>query len=257
MGNTVITIPGAAKYGRAANGAEDARDAFWNQQTANDGQQTAVAKGMGIANGQAVAGTPTQVTQDKGLANNAASGAGGNQREAVNIAGQLAGGNQPSQAAYQLQAGLNQGLAQQTSMGRSARGGGALATAQTDAANNSSAMQQNAWTAGGMLRSQDMAAGRGMLGSALGQQRDQDNQQLGEANSINQANSANQDQYRLGMGQAGVALGQAGNAQAQQDQGLNAAGMAPVNAQDEANQQYQKWIADANKQAAAANGANG
>jgi hypothetical protein len=252
----VIQISPAARYGRSATGPEDARDEYWKRQTNNDVQQGAVQGGMGYANGQAANGQPMQVTQDQGLANNAASGAGGNQQEATNLAQKLATGAGPSQAAMQLQRGLTMGLAQQQAIGRSARGSAALATAGTDAAANSAVMQQNAFTAGGMLRSQDMAAGRGMLNSALGQQRDQANAQLGEADSVNQANATNQDQYRLGMGQAGVALGTVGNSQEQQDQGIYGAGMAPIDAQDEANQQYQRWIADANKQAAAANGSN-
>jgi hypothetical protein len=257
MSDTTIYVHPAARYGRSATGPEDARDEFWNRQTANDTQQGAIQGGMGYANGQAATGKPMQVTQDQGLANNAASGAGGNQREAINLAQGLATGAGPSQAALQLQRGLTQGLAQQTAMGRSARGSAALATAGTDAQANQAAMQQQAFTAGGMLRSQDMAAGRGMLNSALGQQRDQANQQLAEGDSVNQANAQNQDQYRLGMGQAGVAFGNVGNAQEGQDQGVYGAGMAPISAQDEANQQYQRWIADANKQAVSANGSNG
>lgn len=256
MSNTVITVAPNAKYGRSATGANDARDETWAQQGANDQQQSQIQGGMGYANGQS-SGTPMQVQQNQGLANNAASGAGGNQNRAVSLADTLARGNQPSVAAYQLQNGLNQGLAQQRSMGVSGRGGAALATAGADAGANAAAMQQNAWTAGGMLRSQDMATGRGMLGSALGQQQDQNNAQIGEANSVNQANAANKDQYQLGMGQAAVGFGQVGNAQEQQDQGIYAQGMAPVNAQDEANQQYQRWQADAQNQKVAANTKNG
>lgn len=257
MANTVIRVAPQAQYGRQAGGAEKSRDEFWKQETANDGQQAAVQQGMTTAAQQANHGVPMQVTQDQGLANNASSGAGGNQNQAVSLAGQLAAGNSPSQGAYQLQNGLNQGLAQQTSMGRSARGGAALATAGADAGANAAAMQQNAWTAGGMLRSQDMAQGRGMLGSALGQQRDQDNAQIAEGNSVNQANAQNQDNLRLGMGTASVALGQVGNAQASQDQGVHQAGMGSVDAQDTANQQYKRWQADAQHQKVAANIKNG
>lgn len=248
-----ITVAPNAVYGRQAGGAEKSRDEFWKQETANDGQQAAVQQGMVTADQQANHGVPMQVTQDPGLAAKAANGAGGNQNEAVSLAGKLAAGNSPSQGAYQLQNGLNQGLAQQMSMGASARGGAALATAGADAGANSAAMQQNAWTAGGMLRSQDMAQGRGMLGSALGQQRDQDNGMIAESNSVNQANATNKDQYQLGMGQAGVALGQVGNAQAGQDFGVHQAGMAPIDAQDTANQQYKRWQADAQNQKVAAN----
>jgi hypothetical protein len=225
--------------------------------TNNGAEQGAVQKGMNYANGQAANGAPMRVTQDPGLANNAASGAGGNQAQVVTDADQLARGNTPSAAAYQLQAGLNQGLAQQRSMGVSARGGAALATAGADTGANTAALQQNAWTQGGMLRSQDMAAGRGMLGSALGQQQDQNNQQISEADSINQANASNRDTSALGFAGAGVGLGQVGNAQQQQNQGIYASGMNPVGAQDEANQQYQLWLADAQKQKVAANVKNG
>ncbi len=160
-------------------------------------------------------------------------------------------GQAPSAAAYQLQAGLDQGLAQQQSMGRSARGAAGLATAESNAGYNSGAMQQNAFTQGGMLRSQDMAAGRGLYGSLLNDQRGQDANALGEANKMSQFNANQYDQYRNQMGNADVAFGSVANGQNGNDLDNWNRGMSPVYAQDDMNQQGQEWqYDDANHRAA-------
>jgi hypothetical protein len=70
-----------------------------------------------------------QAREDTYLSNQEASGAGGNQGGAVQLANEMAQGAGPSAAAYQLQAGLNQAQDQQAAIGRSARGQAAMATA--------------------------------------------------------------------------------------------------------------------------------
>ncbi len=242
-----------ALYGREAGGAIKARDEWWKSMGNNDAQQEQMSGGMGFANGQAQTDRPDQAVENLKLANNEASGAGGNQQAALGLAGTLARGQQPSQAAYQLQSGLNQATAQQTAIGRSARGSAAIATAGADAAANRANLQQNAYTQGGMLKSQDMAQGRGMLASQLGTVRDQDNQRIGQANTISQYNGQANDAYKLGMGNAAVGFGDVANQQGGQDQQLYHQGMQPVIAQDSANQQHQVNSADIRKQAVNAN----
>lgn len=253
----------AATYGRPAGtpddpggmgGANKARDEWWNREHNNDAQQEQVTGAASYANQQAALGQDRgpQAVEDAGLAQNEASGANGHQQGAIGLAGTLARGQQPSQAAYQLQSGLNQASAQQASMGRSGRGMAALATGGINAQANTAALQQNAFTQGGLLRSRDMAAGRGMLGTGLGQQQAQDQQRLGQANQLGQFNAQQNDAYSLGMGQAGVGLGGVANSQQQTDLLWHQGGMQPVEAQSEADQQQKKWLADAEAQRIAA-----
>lgn len=252
-----------ANYGRPAGtkedpggfgGANKARDEWWAGQQKNDADQGLISEAGTFAGGQAALGQNRgpQAVQDQGLANNAGSGAGGHQQGAVDLAGQLARGQGPSQAAYQLQNGLNQATAQQQSMQRSARGGAALATAGANAGANTAAMQQNAYTQGGMLRSRDMASGRGLLGSALGQQRDQQGQLIGQSNQLNQFNADLNDKYSLGMGGAQVGFGDVSNQKQGQDLNWHQGGMTSVDAQSEAEQQGHEWASDAEKQRVAA-----
>ncbi len=254
MGNiNTIHIPVQAQYGRSPTGAAEARDKWWSQIGANNHAQTAVEGGMGYANGQAQTPRGPQATENPGLANQEASGANGNQAGAIGLAGTLARGQQPSQAAYQLQSGLNQASAQQSAMAGGARGGAALATAGANQNANTADLQQNAYTNAGILKSQDMAAGRGMYGSLLGQQRDQDAARIGQGDQMSQANSDMNDKYALGMGSAAVGLGQAGVGQSGQDLNAFNGGMQVVDAQSEADQQRQRWLADAQKQKVSAN----
>ncbi len=234
--------------------ANDARDEWWAGQGKNDQQQTWTQSGANYAQEQGALGQDRGATaqQDRGLANNVYGGAGGHQQGAVGLADQMARGSAPSAAAYQLQAGLNQATDQQSSMARSARGGAALATAGANQQANTAALQQNAFTQGGLLRSRDMAQGRGMLGSMLGQQRDQAGQLLGQGNRLNQDNAQRNDAYALGMGNAGVQLGDVANQQQAQDLQWYQGGMQPVDAQSQADQQHQEWNADAEKQRLAA-----
>ena len=254
-----IKVPQQATYGRPAGtqedpggmgGANKARDEWWAGQQNNNRDQRSLEEALPYASGEAARDRGPQAIENQGLSNNEASGAGGHQAGAIGLANTLARGQQPSQAAMQLQAGLNQSSDMQTSMGRSARGGAALAVGEQNAQNNIGGLQQNAWKQGGLLRSQDMAAGRGMLGTALGQQQAQDQQRIGQAN---QLNSTQNDAYRRGMGNVGVARGDVANQQAGQDQAWYSGGMQPIEAQSEADQQRQRWLADAQKQKIAAN----
>ncbi len=246
-----MAVPLAAQYGRTAGGAVAAGQEWWNRKADNDEQQAIVSGATNYANGQ-TGERDAQALEDQGLSNQEASGANGHQQGAIGLAGTLARGQQPSQAAMQLQRGLQSASAQQQSLGRSARGGAALATAGANQQANTANLQQNAFTQGGMLRARDMATGRGMLGTALAQQQEQDQNRLGQANQLGQFNADENDRYRLGMGQAAVGLGGVGNSQDQTDLAWHQGGMTSIDAQSEADQQRQKWIADAEKQRRAA-----
>jgi hypothetical protein len=253
MGNTVrIGYTQAANYGNTPDGAVKARDEGLNRLGNNDVDQAAIQGGADYANGQAANGRPG-ATMDPTAANNQASGANGNQAGAIELARRQAMGQSPSQGAYQLQAGLNQASRQQSALAAGARGSAALATGQANQQANTANLQQNAFAGAGMLRSQDMAAGRGLYGSLTGQQRTQDQGALGMANEFGQANQKAGDNYRLGMGQAGVAFGGVANAQQGSDFNNANNAMDPMYAQDDAHQDERVWDAEHRKQAAAAN----
>ena len=266
MADKVVTLQGTdpAQYGQTTNygqygaGSVGARNEAWAQGDISKGQQAAIKGAGGYANDAAQNGTGYQGgAQDAGAAANQASGANGNQSGAIELARRQAMGQSPSAAAYQLQAGLDQGLAQQTSMGRSARGAAGLATEQSNAGYNSGAMEQNAFTQGGMLRSQDMAQGRGLYGSMLNDQRGQDAGAIGQANQMSQHNAQSYDNYRNQMGNAAVGFGAVANGQNGNNLDNFNRGMAPVYAQDEMNQQGQEWKYENSQHASADNKGNG
>ncbi len=242
---------GAANYGGHPGGDIEARNAAWGQQANNDAAQAQSAGGQSYANGQMYGAQSRgpQAQEDAGLAQNEMNSRYGDQNGAIGLARSLASGQGPSEGAYQLQRGLDQGLAQQTSMGRSARGSAAMATAEGNAGANSANLQQNAFTAGGQLRAQDMAAGRGLYGSMTTQQRAQDQGRLDQGNAMSQGNAARNDQYGLGMGNLANQFGELGNAQDQTDFGYYQQGMAPVNDQFQANQMATEWAAGNRKTA--------
>ncbi len=252
----VINVPGAAKYGRQAGGADIARDEWWGQQATNDGRQAANNSAFQWAQGQAAGGTGNQAQENAQLAGNEASGAGGHQANAQGLARAMAYGMSPSEGAYQLQAGLDSASRMQSAIGRSARGGAALATAGANQQANTANLQQNSYTQGGLLRAQEMAQGRQMYGQQLGQQREQDQARMGMANEMSQFNAQQGDKYRLGMGQAAIGLGQAGLGGQEVDFNYYQQGMNPVNAQTQAQQQYQQWLDSARRQAVSGNQEN-
>lgn len=179
--------------------------------------------------------------EDSGLAWNEASGAGGNQGAALGLAGTLARGQQPSQAAYQLQSGLNANMAQQSAIARGARGGAALAVAGQNEAFNNATAQQNAFTQGGLLRSRDMATGRGLLGSQLDTMQRQNAARIGQADTLNQFNAAQNDKVELGMAGAAVNLGNAATNAGNQNLNIQKGKDAITDQQNTADQQAQVW----------------
>lgn len=266
MANTKIVnlnTPGPAQYGQTTDygkfgkGVAGASAEAENQGHFNDSAQGAVAGATGYAQDAAANGTGfTGGEQNAGDANQQASGANGNQAGAIELARRMAAGNSPSAGAIQLQRGLNQGSAQQTAMAAGARGSAGIATAQGNAAANTSNMQQNAFTGAGMLRSQDMATGRGLYASLTNDQRGQDQAATAEANRVGMANAKASDDYRLGMGNAAVGFGAVANGQNQNDLSNFQRGMAPVYGQDEMNQQGKEWLYEDRQHAATDNAGN-
>ena len=253
MADTVINSHPPAVYGRTAGGAEAARDEWWRNMDNNDGQRQQVGSAVNYANGQFANPDNVGAEENGQLASNEASGAGGHQEGAIGLAGTLARGQQPSHAAYQLQSGLNQATAQQKAFSAGARGSAAIATAGADSRANVSNLQQNAYSQGGMLKSQDMAAGRGMLGSQLNQRQVQNTQRVGQANDFGMENANLQDKWQLGAGHAGVELGGVANGQDNQDLGIYNQGTGPIDAQTDANQAAKNWNLDKQKMAVSAN----
>lgn len=254
MAEIKISTPGAAIYGRKPSGDQVSRDEIMGHAAENDADQANINSGMNYANSEAQkAQTRVGAAEDVGLSNNVAGGANGNQAGAITLARRLATGSQPSAAAYQLQSGLNQATAQQTALGRSARGSAAIATAGANAGYNNANLQQSAFAQGGLLRSRDMATGRGLYGGLVGQAREQDTARIGMANEMSQFNAAQNDKLGLQMGQAAVGFGDVANQQGGSDLNYHQRGMQPINAQAEAEQARRHWLAQGQKTAVANN----
>lgn len=119
---------------------------------------------------------------------------------ALGLMAGAAQGNAPSVAELSLRRGQEQALAGQAAMAASARGGaGAQALAQRGAAMNAATMQQGAAADTAALRAQEMAGAREAYITGTGNLRGADINTIG-----------------LGQGQQGLALQQAGLAQANQ-----------------------------------------
>lgn len=252
MATTHIAYTPPAQYGGKPGGAAAARDEGLARVGNNDAEQAAVQGGANYANGQAANGRPG-ADQDATAAANQTSGANGNQAGAIELARRQAMGVTPGAGVMSLQRNLQAGSQQQAAVAAGARGSAAIATGQQNAAANTSNMQQNAFSGAGMMRSQDMAAGRGLYGTLTGQARAQDQSALGEANQFGQANAKAADDYQLGMGKAAVGFGQVGNAQNNEDFINSRNSFDATYAQDDANQDAATWDAAKRKQAVADN----
>ena len=181
-------------------------------------------------------------------AGNVAGGANGNQAGAIELARRQAMGQAPGQGIRSLQMGLNQASGQQAAMAAGARGSASLATAGANRMANTSNLQQNAFAGAGMMRSQDMAAGRGLYNTFAGQDRDHAGQVQDAANSIGLANAGMNDSHSLAMGNAATGFGGVANAYNGEVFNQTTNAMEPMNAQDDANQAYQEQLGNNNKQ---------
>lgn len=167
------------------------------------------AQGLGNSNadaayfsGQARDQGP-QAFENQSLSDNEATSRGYHQEGALNLALKGALGNQPSEAAYQLQSGLDKAIGGQQSLSGSARGAAGIANASANAGANVAALQNQAFTEAGRLRAQEIAGYTGMYGNLAGQQRSQDQNRLNMGNQMSQFNAQNTTQRQLGFGQLG------------------------------------------------------
>ncbi len=249
---TVIqkNIPAPANTGQIT-GAENLQGEAAGRVSDNDPTQKVLAGASTAAGNMAANGRPGAV-MDPQAANNQASGANGNQAGAIELARRQALGLVPSAGVQQLQQGLNQASAQQTSMAAGARGSAALATAGANAAANRSNLQQNAFAGAGMMRSNDMAAGRGMYADLTGQARGQDASALGISNEFGMENAGAADKFALGMGEAAVGFGGVENAEHARDLNNQNTAQGVGYANDDAAQDAQEWLGDSRKQDVAA-----
>lgn len=185
--------PGDLQYG-GQYGADNLAKAGLDRMN-QSGQRAAWAQG------QAQANRGPQAFENQDLSNREAASRYGDQAGAMQLAREAAMGMAPSQAAYQLQSGLDRGLAQQSAIAGSARGGAGIALASANANAAGANMQSQAFTESGRMRAQEMADARGLYGGLSGQQRQQDLERLGMGNQMSQFNAGLNDSYRLGMGQ--------------------------------------------------------
>lgn len=196
-------------------------DSAWNYGEAGGGAANLAAEarargdvyGLDFAQGfadQAFYDRGPQAVENYELAQREAN-ADAEQQGSLQLAREAAMGNAPSEAAYMMQQGLDQGIAEQQSQVAGARGAGALALAQGNAGGNTAAMNQRAFTEAGRLRANEMAQARGLYGSLAQGYRGAAQNRLGMGNSLAQGNAQMNDAYKMGMGDLGVKYGALGS----------------------------------------------
>ena len=121
------------------------------------------------------------------------------QQAGLDLTTQAAMGLAPSEAAYQMQRGLDQASAAQNSMQGSARGAAAIANAQGNASSNIAGLQQGVFSEAGQLRAAEMAQARGMMGSQSQALRGMDQDRLNSSNEFGLANRSMGNQQQLGL----------------------------------------------------------
>lgn len=154
----------------------------------------------GWATGQAQGYRGAMASENQQLSDQEAYSRGYHQNGALQLASEAAMGQAPSEAAYQMQYGLDQGLAAQQAQMGSARGNAGIALASGNAAANSANMMNQTYMQAGQLRAAEMAQARGLYGGLSGQQREQDQSRLQQGSQMSQFNAGLNDQYSLGMG---------------------------------------------------------
>ncbi len=132
------------------------------------------------------------------------------QAGAMQLQREAAMGQAPSEAAYMMQRGLDQGLASQQAQMGGARGAAGLALAGGNAMANSANMQNQAFTNAGQLRAGEMAQARGAYGDMANQMRAQDQSRLGQGNAMSQFNAGQRGQFGASAGNVGAAYGNVG-----------------------------------------------
>jgi hypothetical protein len=142
---------------------------------------------------------------------------------------QAAMGLAPSQAAYQMQSGLDQSLANQQALAGGARGAAGLALAGTNMAANSANMQNQTYNQAAALRAQEMAQGRGAYSNDTNNLVNQTANRLGLANNMAMGNAGQFTNYNLGVGGVGASYGNTGLGYNNGAQNWWQTGMGPMN----------------------------
>lgn len=237
--------PNQFQFGHDPNYADQRAGVADASMAHNDAQEGMAQKGMGWGMGQMQGAHSRGATaiESQQLANNEAGGKAW-QQDATGLARNAAYGNAPSEAAYMMQSGLDQGLRDTASQGASARGGAAMALAQGNAAGNAASMEQQTFGAAGRLRAQEMAQARDQYGQLTTAGRGQDQARLGQGNDMARYNAGANDSYALGSAGAAQGFGQLGNAQNQSDQGWFGQGTGIYGSQLGAGMHQQDLIAD-------------
>jgi hypothetical protein len=171
---------------------------YYNFGMQNAGQQDALGKDS-YMQGNTLR-LPT-VYENQELSDREAASRGWDQSGALQLSREAAMGEAPSQAAYQMQHGLDQALASQQAQAGSARGASGIALAQSNAMGNSAALQNQTYNQMAALRAQEMASARGLYGGLAGQMRDQDLQRLNMGNQVSGLNAQlGQDMQKAYLG---------------------------------------------------------
>jgi hypothetical protein len=161
--------------------------------------QNAMGAQAGGFNNLAASG-PNYAYENRGLAQNDADIAGGDQAGSIQLDREAAMGLAPSAAAYDMQRGLNQAVASQRGQVASARGNAGVALAQGNVGGNIAALQQQAFLNAQQMRAQEMAQARGQYGQDVYNARAQNQNRLNMGNQMSQYNSTLGSNYALGMG---------------------------------------------------------
>ncbi len=168
----------------------------------------------------AMMGGPGQFSQNQGQMNQEAGARGYDQMGALQLQREAAMGQSPSAAAYQMQQGLDQSLANQQAMAGGARGAAGLALAGSNAMSNSANLQNNAFTNASALRAQEMQGARSGYGDLASNVRAQDQGIIGLSDQVGNNNANNVNGYRLGVGGVGASYAGAGMAGGQVVNGM-------------------------------------
>lgn len=163
------------------------------------------------AMGQAMYGSGAQGGENPYLSQYEADSRGLDQAGSLQLLREAAMGQSPSQAAYLMKQGLDQGLANQQAMMGGARGNAGIALAGGNAAANAGAMQNQAYTQAGALRANEMANAMNLYNQGANQMRAQDQNRLGMGNAMSQFNAGQTNQYQMGMGGLGAQYGNMAN----------------------------------------------
>lgn len=234
----VFNNPGSADFGGFNGGAEvysqNAKDQMSNNADLVGSNNTALAGSLANMRGNRgpVAQENTDLTGRENDARN-------QQYDALQLAGDAAAGNAPSEAAIQTRGAMGGLMGSRASAMGGARGLGALTGSQGGAAIGGAAGSLAAQ--GGQNRSQEIGNAMGVYGGMAGQMRGQDLSRL-DQNSKNSMFNANlNDSWKVGNANLAVAQGGLGNSLSGTNADWYKQSMMPTETQFAHDQQAQGW----------------